>query len=71
MSYSVPVTPSYSESVQKPPLKIGLINCQSVCNKCDEIVVWEVGFDASVVTETQLTDGISAQKIVGDVAPAG
>ena len=69
----VPVTPSYSEGVQKTPLKIGLVNCQSLCNKCDEIVdvVREEAFDALVVTETWLTGGISDQKITGDVTPVG
>ena len=63
------VTPSYSEGVQKTPLKIASINCQSLCNKGDEIVdvVGEVGF----VTETGLTGGISDEKFVGDLTPAG
>ena len=40
------VTVSYSEGVQKPPLKIGLMNCQLVCYKCVEIidVIGDVGF---------------------------
>ena len=67
-----PVTPTYSEGVQKTFLKTGLINCQSLCNKYDEIVdvVGEEGFDALVVTETWLSGGMSDQKIVGDVIPS-
>ena len=62
----VPVTLSYSEGVQKIPLKIGLINCQSVT---DETIYafGELAFDTIVLTETWLTGGISDQKIVGDM----
>ena len=69
----VPGTPSYSKSVQKTPLKIGLINCQSLCNKCVEVVdvVGEESFNAFVVTKTWLTGGISDQKIVVDVTSVG
>jgi len=53
--------------------KIGLINCQSICNKTDEIVdvVRDGDFDILVMTEIWLTGGASDQKIVGDVTPAG
>ena len=55
--------------IAKTPLKIWLTNCQSLCNKYDEIVdvVGEQSFDALVVTETWLTGGVSDQKTVDDV----
>ena len=49
---------------------IGLIKCQSICNKFDDIsdVVKDMDLDALVITEIQLTGNVSDQKIVG---PAG
>ena len=50
----LPATPSWSEGVQKTPLKIELMNYQSSCNEYGEILeaAGEVGFDAFVVVET-------------------
>ena len=52
---------------------IGLIKCQSICNKSDEIsdVVKDMDLDALVITQTWLTVNVSDQKIVGDVTPVG
>ena len=67
---TVPVTPYNGTDVQNC---IGLINCQSICNKYDEVsdVVKDMDLDAIVITETWLTGNVSEQKIVGDVTPAG
>ncbi|KAK2138836.1 hypothetical protein LSH36_2340g00003, partial [Paralvinella palmiformis] len=68
---TVPITPYNGTAVQN--VSIGLINCQSICNKSDEIsdVVKDMDLDALVITETWLTGNVSDQKIVGDVTPAG
>ena len=52
---------------------ITIYDCQSICNKSDEIsdVVKDKDLDALVITETWLTGNVSDQKIVGDVTPAG
>ena len=67
----MPITPYNGTAVQN--VSIGLINCQSIFNKSDEIsdVVKDMDLDALVITETWLTDNVSNQKIVGDVTPAG
>ena len=66
----MPITPYNGTAVQN--VSIGLINCQSICNKSDEIsdVVKDMDLDALVITETSLTGNVSDQKIVGDVTPA-
>ena len=63
---TVPITPYNCTAVQN--VSIGVINCQSICNKSDEIsdVVKDMDFDALVITETWLTGNVSDQKIVGD-----
>ena len=68
---TVPITPYNGTAVQN--VSICLINCQSICNKSDEIsdVVKDMDLDALVITETWLTGNVSDQKIVGDVTPAG
>ena len=50
----------------------GLINCQSTCNKFDEIsdVVKHMDLDVVFITDTWLTGNVSDQRIVGDVNPA-
>jgi len=62
----VSITPNNSTAVQN--FSIGLINCQSVCNKSDEIsdVVKDMDLDALVITEIWLTGNVLGQKIVGD-----
>ena len=67
---TVPITP-YGTAVQN--VSIGLINCQSICNKFDEIsdVVKDMDLVAFVITGTWLTGNVSHQKIVGDVIPDG
>ena len=68
---TVPITPYNGTAVEN--VSISLINCQSICNKSDEIsdVVNNMDLDALVITETWLTGNVSDQKIVGDVTPAG
>ena len=65
------ITPYNGTSVQN--VSIGLINCQVICNKSDEIydVVKDMNLDALVITETWMTGNVSDQKIVGDVTPVG
>ena len=65
---NVPLTPYYCTSVEN--VRIGLINCESMCNKSDEISDVVKDMDI-VITETWLTGNVSDQKIVGDVTPAG
>jgi len=49
---TVPITPYNNTVVQN--VSIGLINCQSICNKSDEIsdVVKDMNLDVLVITET-------------------
>ena len=56
-----------------PNVTIGLINCQSICNKSDVIsdVVKDMDLDVIVITATWLTGNVSDQKFAGDVTPAG
>lgn len=58
---------------KRSSIKIGLVNCQSLCNKSDEIAdcVRDMDFDALVVTETWLTGNDSDQTIIGDITPEG
>jgi len=67
----VPITPYNATAVQN--VSIGLINCQSICNKAYEIsdVIKDVDLDALVITETWLTDNVLDQNIVADGTPAG
>jgi hypothetical protein len=68
---TVPLTSYNGTAVQN--VSIGLINCQSICNKSDEIsdVIKDMDLDALVITETLLTGNASGHKIVGEVTPAG
>jgi len=70
---SVPLVPSNCTVKSKKPLSIGLINCQSICNKCDEVadVVRDTDLDALVITETWLTGTDSDQKVIGDLTVEG
>ena len=54
-------------------MSIGLVNCQSVCNKCDDIAdyVKDLDLDALVITETWLTGKDSDHRIIGDLTPDG
>ena len=63
---TVPITPYNGTAVQNA--STALINCQSICNKFDEIsdVIKDMDLDALVITETGLTGNVSDQKIVGD-----
>ena len=67
----LPITPYNGTAVQN--ISIGLINCESICNKSDQIsdVVKDMDLDVLVITETWMTGNVSDQKIVGDVTPAG
>ena len=67
---TVPITQYNYTTVQN--VSIGLINCQSIFNKYDEIydVVKDMDLDALVITEAWLTGIVTDQKI-GDVTPAG
>ena len=67
---TVLITPHNGTGVQN--VSIARINCQSICNKSDEIsdVVKDMDLDALVITETWLTGNVSDQKIAGDVTPA-
>jgi len=69
---TVPITP-YNNGTAVQNVSIGLINCQSICNKCDELsdVIKDVDLDAFVITDIWLTDNVSDQKIVGDATPPG
>ena len=53
---TVPITPYNGTAVQN--VSIGLINCQSICNKSGEIsdVVKDMDLDVLVITETLPTD---------------
>ena len=64
---NVPITPYNGTAVQN--VSIGLINCQSICDKSDEIsdVINDMDVDALVVTETWLTGNVSDQKIQLDI----
>jgi len=68
---TVPITRYNGTAVQNA--SIGLINCQSICNKADEIsdVIKDMDLDVLVITETWLIGNVSGQKIVSDVTPAG
>ena len=68
---TVPITPYNGTAIQN--VSIDLINCQSICNKTDDIsdVVKDMDLDVLVITETWLTGNVSDQKIVGDVTPTG
>jgi len=68
---TVLITPYNGTAVQN--VRIFLKNCQSSCNKSDEIsdVIKDMDLDALVITETWLTGNVSDQKIVGDVTPVG
>ena len=54
-------------------INVGLVNCQSICNKCNEIVdcIQDMDFDVLVLTETWLTGTESDQRISGDLTPEG
>ena len=62
----MPITPYNGTAVQN--VNVDLINCQSICNKSDEIsdVVKDMDLDALVIAKTWLTGNVSDQKIVGD-----
>ena len=62
---TVPITPNNGTAVQN--VSIGLINCQCISTKSDEIsyVVKDMDIDALVITETWLTSNVSNQKIAG------
>jgi len=66
---TVPITSNNGTAVQN--VSIGLINCQCISNKSDEIsyVVKNMDIDTLVITETWLTGNVSDLKIVGDVTP--
>ena len=68
---TVPLTPYNDTAVQN--VSIGLINCQPIRNKSDEIsdVVKDMDLDALVITETWLTGNVSDQKIAVDVTKTG
>jgi len=61
---TVPITPNNGTAVQN--VSIGLINCQSICNKSDEISddVKDMDLDALVITETCLTGNVSDHKLL-------
>ena len=64
--------PSKCTVKPKQTLSIGLINCQSICNKCDDIadiVLRDTDVDALVITETWLSGTDSDQKVIGDITP--
>ena len=67
----MPITPYNGTVVQN--VTIGLINCQWICNKSDEIsdVVKDLDLDDIVITETWLTGTVSDQNIVGEVTSVG
>jgi len=52
----VPITPYNGTAVQN--VSIGLINCQSICNKSDEIsdVIKDMDLDGLVITDTWRCD---------------
>ena len=54
-------------------MNIGLVNCQSVCNKCDDMAdyVKDLDSDALVITEIWLTGNDSDHKIISDLTPEG
>ena len=66
---TVPITPYNGTAVQN--VSIGLINCQSICNKSDEIsdVVKDMDLDVLVITETWLTRNVSSQICAGKMTP--
>ena len=68
---TVPITPYNGTAVQN--VSIGLIHCQSICNKSDEIsdVVKDMDLAALDITDSWLTGNVSDQKGVHDVTPAG
>jgi len=59
----MPITPYTGTAVQN--VSIGLINCQSICNKSDEIsdVVKDMDLDALVITEIWLTGNVSDKNV--------
>ncbi len=67
---TLPIIPTTNIGTHQKPLNIGLINCQSIVNKCDDIVdvvrVWTL-----IITETSLTGKNSDQKIIGDIKTEG
>jgi hypothetical protein len=65
---TAPITPNNGTAVQN--LSIGLINCQCISNKSDEISYVVQDMDIDIVTETWLTGNVSDLNIVGDVTPA-
>ena len=70
---TVPIMPSTNIGTHQKPLNTGLMNCQSIVNKYDDMVdiVSDVDFDALVITETWLTDKYSDTKIIGDMTLQG
>ena len=67
----MPIAPYNGTAVQN--VSIGLINCQSICNKSDEIsdLIKDMDLDALVIRDTWLSGNVSDQKIVSNVTPAG
>ena len=54
-------------------MNIGLVNCQSVCNKCYDMAdyVKDLALVALVITETWLTGNDSDHNIIGDLTREG
>ena len=67
----VNLKPNHAE--HKQALHIGLVNCQSVVNKKDEIADYTRDFNMDIValTETWLTGTETDQVVIGDVTPPG
>ena len=63
--------PNHAE--HKQALHIGLVNCQSIVNKKDEIADYtrDTNMDIVVLTETWLTGIETNQVVIGNVTPPG
>ena len=68
---TLPITPYNSTVIQN--VSFGLIDCQSICNKSDEIadVDKDIDIDVLAISEIWLTDYVSDQTIVGEETPVG
>ena len=64
---------SHSTDKHEKTMSISLVNCQSVCNKYDDIADYVKDFDLDplVIAETWLTGKDSGHRIIGDLTPAG